>query len=138
MDWYAVRPSWSTWKRSVRDVNRLNTAFRMPVQWVNRPNLDFRGFSGFRSPAARSSPATGSNPAVGKQSTVVADRHHGRRPDEAVAGQSVTLTLADEIDMPRAATRSATADDPPEVADQFETTMLWMADEPILPGRPTS
>ena len=107
----------------------------MPVQWVNRPNLDFRGFAGLIAGRRRSSRATGPRPALGQD-------HHRRRGssrsdgdlDEAVAGQSVTLTLADEIDCSRGDVIAA-ADDPPEAADQFEATMVWMADEELLPGR---
>ncbi len=108
--------------------------FRLPVQWVNRPNLDFRGFAGLIAsgsvhpgdqvrvlPSARTSTVA---------RIVTAD---GDLPG-AVAGQSVTLTLTDEVDCSRGDVIVAAAD-PPQVADQFETTLVWMADEPLLPGR---
>ena len=108
--------------------------FRMPVQWVNRPNLDFRGFSGL---IASGSVKPGDSVRVvpsGKTSTVSRVVTLDGDLDEAVAGQSVTLTLADEIDCSRGDVL-ATADSPPQSADQFEATVVWMADEAMLPGR---
>jgi len=109
--------------------------FRMPVQWVNRPNLDFRGFSGLiASGVVRPGDKIRSLPS-GRTSTIA--RIVTKDGDLAIAsaGQSVTLTLADEIDASRGDVLAA-ADAPCEVADQFETTLVWMADEPMLPGRP--
>jgi bifunctional enzyme CysN/CysC len=108
---------------------------RLPVQWVNRPNLDFRGFSGLlASGTARVGDAvrivpSGRTSAITRIVTMDGDR------DQAVAGQSVTLCLADEIDCSRGDVIAA-ADNPPQAADQFEATIVWMADEPMLPGRP--
>jgi bifunctional enzyme CysN/CysC len=109
--------------------------FRMPVQWVNRPNLDFRGFAGQIAtgvirpgdkvkvmPSARES-------VIDRIVTFTGDL------DEAVAGQSVTLTLKDEIDVSRGDVL-AEAKAPPAVADQFEATLVWFDDEHMLPGRP--
>ncbi len=109
--------------------------FRMPVQWVNRPNLDFRGFSGFIA-SGQVKPGDAVRVLPSGQTSRVA-RIVTRDGDlgQAIAGQSVTLTLDDEIDCSRGDVL-ATADSPPEVADQFETTIVWMADEPMLPGRP--
>lgn len=108
--------------------------FRMPVQWVNRPNLDFRGFSGLIATGAvkpgdelRSLPS-------GKTSKVKSIVTMDGDLDRAVAGQSVTITLEDEIDCSRGDVL-ATADSPPEVADQFESTLVWMDDEPLVAGR---
>ncbi|MBU1378254.1 MAG: sulfate adenylyltransferase subunit CysN [Alphaproteobacteria bacterium] len=109
--------------------------FRMPVQWVNRPNLDFRGFSGqVASGVIKPGDKVKALPS-GRESTV--DRIVTLRGDlpEAVAGQSVTITLTDEIDVSRGDVLSV-ADQPPEVADQFESTIVWFDDEPLLPGRP--
>jgi bifunctional enzyme CysN/CysC len=109
--------------------------FRMPVQWVNRPNLDFRGFAGLISQGhLRPGDPVRILPS-GKASSVSRIVTLGADLDEAVAGQSVTLTLADEVDCSRGDVLVA-ADDAPEVADQFEATLVWMADEPLLPGRP--
>ncbi|WP_374658680.1 sulfate adenylyltransferase subunit CysN [Phenylobacterium sp.] len=109
--------------------------FRMPVQWVNRPNLDFRGFSGLISSGTiRPGDKIKALPS-GRESTV--ERIVTFRGDlpEAVAGQSVTLTLKDEIDISRGDV-IAEAAAPPPVADQFEATLVWMDDEAMLPGRP--
>ncbi len=109
--------------------------FRMPVQWVNRPNLDFRGFSGFiSSGSVRPGDRIKVLPSS-RESTVDRIVTMGGDLDEAVAGQSVTLTLKDEIDISRGDV-IAQAASPPEVADQFEATIVWMDDESMLPGRP--
>ena len=109
--------------------------FRMPVQWVNRPNLDFRGFAGLISDGQiRPGDAVRLLPS-GRTTTVSRIVAWGADLDVAVAGQSVTLTLADEVDCSRGDVLSV-ADDPPQVADQFEATVVWMADEELLPGRP--
>jgi bifunctional enzyme CysN/CysC len=109
--------------------------FRMPVQWVNRPNLDFRGFAGLISDGQiRPGDAVRVLPS-GRTSTVARIVTMDADLDVAVAGQSVTITLADEVDCSRGDVL-AVADDPPEVADQFEATLVWMADEELLPGRP--
>jgi len=108
--------------------------FRMPVQWVNRPNLDFRGFSGL---IATGSVKPGDTIRVlpsGKTSTVTRIVTLDGDLDHAVAGQSVTLCFADEIDCSRGDV-IALADAPPQVADQFEATLVWLNDEALIPGR---
>jgi bifunctional enzyme CysN/CysC len=108
--------------------------FRLPVQWVNRPNLDFRGFSGLiASGTLKPGDAVRVLPS-GKTSTVSRIVTFDEDLSQAVAGQSVTLTLADEVDCSRGDV-IAIAGDPPQAADQFEATVVWMADEEMLPGR---
>ncbi len=108
--------------------------FRMPVQWVNRPNLDFRGFSGLISAGAvKTGDAIRVLPS-GKTSTVARIVTFDGDLETAVAGQSVTLTLGDEVDCSRGDVISV-ANSAPEVADQFEATLVWMAEEPMLAGR---
>ncbi|MGN7932734.1 sulfate adenylyltransferase subunit CysN [Sphingopyxis sp. 22461] len=108
--------------------------FRLPVQWVNRPNLDFRGFSGqLASGKIKPGDAVRILPS-GKTTTVDRIVTLDGDLDEAVAGQSVTLTLADEVDCSRGDVIAA-ADAPPEAADQFEATLVWMADEAMIAGR---
>jgi bifunctional enzyme CysN/CysC len=109
-------------------------ALRMPVQWVNRPNQHFRGFSG-QIASGTMGPGTevrvlpsGRTTRIERIATLDGDL------DEAVAGQSVTVTFADEVDCSRGDVISA-AGDPSEAADQFEATIVWMADEELLPGR---
>ena len=109
--------------------------FRMPVQWVNRPNLDFRGFSGF---VAAGAVVPGDRVKVlpsGRESAVARIVTKDGDLQRAVAGQSITLTLTDEIDVSRGDVLAA-AGEPPGVADQFETTLVWFDDEAMLPGRP--
>ncbi len=108
--------------------------FRMPVQWVNRPNLDFRGFAGqIASGVVRPGDPVRILPS-GKTSTVSRIVTLDGDLDQAVAGQSVTLCLADEIDCSRGDVIAA-AVNPPQVADQFEASLVWMGEEPLLPGR---
>jgi bifunctional enzyme CysN/CysC len=108
--------------------------FRMPVQWVNRPNLDFRGFSGLiatgqvaKGDAIRVLPS-------GKTSTISRIVTLDGDVEEGQAGQSLTLCFADEIDCSRGDV-IATADNPPEAADQFEATIVWLNDAPLHVGR---
>jgi bifunctional enzyme CysN/CysC len=104
------------------------------VQWVSRPNLDFRGFAGLIAAGrVRPGDAVRVLPS-GKTSTVARIVSFEGDLPEAVAGQSVTLTLADEVDCSRGDVL-VVADNPPQVADQFEATLVWMADEAMLPGR---
>lgn len=108
--------------------------FRLPVQWVNRPNLDFRGFSGLiAGGTVKPGDAVRILPS-GKTSTVSRVVTLDGDLDEGVAGQSITLTLADEVDCSRGDVIAA-AGDPPQAADQFEATIVWMADDEMLPGR---
>ncbi len=107
--------------------------FRMPVQWVNRPNLDFRGFSGMvASGTIHPGDLIKVMPSA-KQSRVARVLIDGDLP-YATAGQSITLTLEDEIDCSRGDVICG-AEAPAEVSDQFETTIVWMNDTPMLPGR---
>ncbi len=133
--WYDGPPL-MTWLETVQVEDDLQAKpFRMPVQWVNRPNLDFRGFSGqiaagVIKPGDRVKVLPSSRESrVARIVTLPGDL------DQAVAGQSVTITLADEIDISRGDVLVA-ADAPAAVANQFETTIVWMDDEPMLPGRP--
>ncbi|ODS60379.1 MAG: adenylyl-sulfate kinase [Erythrobacter sp. SCN 68-10] len=108
--------------------------FRMPVQWVNRPNLDFRGFAGkIASGTVRPGDAVRIVPS-GRTSTVRSIETFDGPLEEAVAGQSVTLTLADEIDCSRGDVIAA-AGDPPQSSDQFSATFVWMDEEALKPGR---
>ena len=118
----------------VADV-RAELPFRFPVQWVNRPNLDFRGFSGrIVGGTIRPGDAVRVLPA-GTTSTVARIVTMDGDLDEAVAGQSVTLTLTDEVDVSRGDVICA-AGAPAEVADQFEGHVVWMHEDAMLPGRP--
>ena len=113
--------------------------FALPVQWVNRPNLDFRGFSG-QAASGQVSPGmavrivpSGKTAKVDKIVTMAADGTQ-MQLDAAVAGQSVTLTLDSEVDCSRGSVIAA-ADDPPAIADRFEAMLVWLDDTAMLPGR---
>ena len=133
--WY-TGPSLIEHLETVEIANTVAQAgsFRMPVQWVNRPHLDFRGFAGL---IASGSVTPGDAVRIvpsGKTTTVDRIVTMNGDLDEAVAGQSVTLTLADEVDVSRGSVIAA-ADDPPESADQFEANVVWLSDQPLIPGR---
>ncbi len=108
--------------------------FRMPVQWVNRPNLDFRGFAGqIATGTIKPGDAVRIVPA-GKTSTVKSITTFDGDLDKATAGQSVTLTLNDEVDCSRGDVIAA-AEEPPEASDQFCATIVWMDETALKPGR---
>ena len=108
--------------------------FRMPVQWVNRPHLDFRGFAGTITGGV----VRPGDPVVvmpsGRSTTVARIVTADGDLDQAVANQSITLTLADEVDASRGDV-IASAGQPAQAADQFEATVVWMSDQPLLRGR---
>ena len=118
---------------SVKEV-ATREAFRMPVQWVSRPNLNYRGFCGR---IAEGSVKTGDAVRVlpsGKTTTVKSIDFFEDQLPEAEAGASITLTLNDEVDVSRG-DLIVTTDHPPEVADQFQVKLLWLSEEPLVPGR---
>jgi bifunctional enzyme CysN/CysC len=135
MPWYGG-PTLMQYLEAVEvDQERMQDApFRLPVQWVNRPSSDFRGFTGT---IAAGSIAPGDRVVVlprGQETAVARIVTFDGDLARAVAGQAVTLTLTDEIDVSRGDVISP-ADAPAQVGDQFEATVVWMADEPLLRGR---
>ena len=116
------------------DTALADKPFRLPVQWVNRPDLNFRGFSGTIA-GGRIKPGDAIAVAKsGRTSTVTRIVTMDGDKSEAVAGDAITLTLADEVDI----SRGDVLADPqarPTVSDQFAAHLLWMADEELLPGR---
>jgi bifunctional enzyme CysN/CysC len=118
----------------VDDERLARRPFRMPVQWVNRPDLNFRGFAGqIASGVVKPGDAVRILPS-GRTTQVSRIVTLGGDLDQATAGQSITLTLADEVDVSRGDVIAA-ADTPPETSDQFETTIVWMAEDELLAGR---
>ena len=112
----------------------LSKPFRLPVQWVNRPNLDFRGFAGtVASGSIKAGDPIRVQPS-GKTSSIDRIVTHDGDLDIAIAGQAITLTLKDEIDISRGDVISTT-ETPASTANQFESTIVWMHEEPLLPGR---
>ena len=132
--WYGGRSLLDTLETIDVETELAAAPFRMPVQWVNRPNLDFRGFSGTIA-SGRVSPGddvlaanSGRVSRISRIVTANGDLAY------AEAGQAVTLVLADEIDISRGDLLAA-PDARPEVSDQFAAHVLWMADEELLPHR---
>jgi bifunctional enzyme CysN/CysC len=109
-------------------------SFRLPVQWVNRPDSSFRGFAGT---ICSGKVAVGQNVRVqpsGQVAKVVSIICMNKGLQEAIAGQAITLTLDREVDASRGNVISAD-DQPSQVSDQFEVTLIWMGDEPLYPNR---
>ncbi len=109
--------------------------FRMPVQWVNRPNQDFRGFSGMIASGAVLKGERIKALPSGKESRVTRIVTQDGDYERGIVGQSVTLTLEHEIDVSRGDVL-VSAESPAGIADQFQTTLIWMHEESMLPGRP--
>jgi bifunctional enzyme CysN/CysC len=135
MPWYSG-PTLMGYLEAVEvDQERMQDApFRLPVQWVNRPSSDFRGFAGT---IAGGSVAPGDRVVVlprGQETSVARVVAFDGDLERGVAGQAVTLTLADEVDVSRGDVIAPVAERP-AVGDQFEATVVWMADEPLLRGR---
>jgi bifunctional enzyme CysN/CysC len=134
MPWYAGPTLLGHLETVEVDAALAGRPFRLPVQWVNRPNAEFRGFAGLiadgtvhRGDRLRVLPS-GRESRVARIVTAEGDL------EAASAGQSVTLTLDAEIDISRGDVLAA-ADAPPQVADQFEATIVWLQEEPMLQGR---
>ncbi|GAA3931514.1 sulfate adenylyltransferase subunit CysN [Luteimonas lutimaris] len=132
--WYAGPSLLEHLEAVVVDRNPHDGAFRLPVQWVCRPNQDFRGFAG----TVTSGPVSVGDEVVvlpsGQRSAVSAIVTADGNLDRAAPGQAVILTLADEIDASRGDVIALGAS-PPEVADQFATHLLWLGEQALLPGR---
>ncbi|WP_271274280.1 sulfate adenylyltransferase subunit CysN [Aliamphritea hakodatensis] len=118
----------------IDDEHMQKSPFRMAVQWVNRPNLDFRGFSGqIASGIIKPGDKIRTLPS-GKASKIDKISTYNGDLEQAVAGQSVTLTLEDEIDISRGDVITS-ASEPASIGKQFETTIIWMHEDALLPGR---
>jgi len=133
LPWYDG-PTLLEWLETIDLADAAPGPFRMPVQWVNRPDADFRGYAG-RIAAGTVRPGDPIKVLPSGRATTV-DRIVTMDGDlaESATGQSVTLTLTDHLDVSRGDVLAA-ADAPPPVADQFEIDLVWMADAPLLPGR---
>ncbi|MGY3265327.1 sulfate adenylyltransferase subunit CysN [Lysobacter sp. HA35] len=117
------------------DAPASDLGFRLPVQWVNRPNQDFRGFAGtVAAGAVKPGDDVVALPS-GRRSKVARIVTADGDLDGATHGQAITLTLADELDISRGDVIAA-AHDPSEVSDQFAAHVLWFDEQPLLPGRP--
>jgi bifunctional enzyme CysN/CysC len=135
MPWYRGPSLMEHLETVVVEDDLARKPFRLSVQHVSRPSHDFRGFSGLiASGTIRPGDRIRALPSA-RESRVARIVTYDGDLEAARAGQSVTLTLADEIDISRGDVIAA-ADAPPAVADQFEATIIWMSEEPMLPGRP--
>ena len=135
MPWHEG-PTLLQWLETVpSEDHSMTQPFAMPVQWVNRPNHDFRGFSGrVASGSVKPGDAVRISPSGVMNRVKEVVLWNGSKP-EAVAGESVTLVLQQEVDASRGDV-IATASHPVESADQFEADLFWMSEHPLLPGRP--
>jgi bifunctional enzyme CysN/CysC len=134
MPWYAGPPLLEYLETADVEENRAGKPFRLPVQWVNRPNSDFRGFAGtIVSGGVRSGDEIAVLPS-GQTTKIKRIVGAGGDLETAQAGDSITVTLADEIDIARGDMLAALRDRP-QVADQFSAHLVWMANERLFPGR---
>jgi bifunctional enzyme CysN/CysC len=135
MDWYAGPTLLEHLEQVQVERPEHGAGLRLPVQWVSRPHHNFRGFAGtLAAGEVRRGDGVVALPS-GRRSRVAQVFGPDGEAESARAGQPVTLTLADEIDISRGDVIAA-ADDPPEVSDQFAAHLLWMDDAALLPGRP--
>ncbi len=134
MEWYDG-PCLIDWLDATPvETSAAGSGFRMPVQWVNRPSHDFRGFAG---QVAAGSIKPGDSVRIlpsGRKASIARIVTADGDLSDAVVGQSVTLTLAEEVDCSRGDV-IADATDPPQAADQFDATLVWFDEEPLVPGR---
>ncbi|WP_439546887.1 sulfate adenylyltransferase subunit CysN [Sandarakinorhabdus sp.] len=134
MPWYSGPTLLALLETADDGADRAVAPFRLPVQWVNRPNQDFRGFAGqIAAGMVRAGDAVRLLPS-GRTSHVTRIVTMNGDLDQAIAGQSVTLCLADELDCSRGDVIAA-ADAPPQAANQFEATIVWMDEAPLKVGR---
>ncbi|MFO3704839.1 sulfate adenylyltransferase subunit CysN [Xanthomonas codiaei] len=135
MPWYQGPPLLQHLETVQLEPPEAGSGLRLPVQWVNRANSQFRGYAGtIAAGQVRVGDAVVVVPS-GRRTQVASVLDANGEVDSARAGQAVTLTLRDEIDISRGDIIAA-IDDPPEVADQFAAHLLWMDDAALLPGRP--
>ncbi|MBB3806522.1 bifunctional enzyme CysN/CysC [Xanthomonas arboricola] len=135
MPWYQGPPLLQHLETVQLEPPEAGSGLRLPVQWVNRANSQFRGYAGtIAAGQVRVGDAVVVVPS-GRRTQVASVLDAYGEVDSARAGQAVTLTLRDEIDISRGDIIAA-IDDPPEVADQFAAHLLWMDDAALLPGRP--
>jgi bifunctional enzyme CysN/CysC len=134
MRWYAGPTLLAHLEAVEISPDRTAKPFRMPVQWVNRPDQNFRGYSGtIASGTVRPGDRVVVLPS-GQTTQIARIVTMGKDLDGAAAAQAITLTIRDDLDIGRGdviATESAR----PEVAEQFAAHIIWMSDQPMLPGR---
>ncbi|MEM7293341.1 MAG: adenylyl-sulfate kinase, partial [Pseudomonadota bacterium] len=132
--WYTGRTLLHHLETTRVDRDDESDAFRMPVQWVNRPNLDFRGYSGTVASGSIEPGTTVTAMPSGKSSVVDKIVTHDGELEKAHAGQAVTVTLCDEIDISRGDVLCLESD-PVQVSNQMQANLLWMSETDMVPGR---
>ena len=135
MSWHAGPSVLEHLETVALDTTAADGGFRLPVQWVNRPNQNFRGYAGTLTGGVVSKGDDVIALPSARRSRIAQVLGPDGELERAVPGQAITLTLADEIDVSRGDVLAA-ADDPPQVADQFAAHLLWMGDAALVPGRP--
>ena len=131
--WYRG-PSLMEHLETIQVAPAVSANLRLPVQWVNRPNQDFRGFAGTIASGVISVGQDVVALPSGRSSRVAGILNGSTEVEAAGSGQSITVVLADELDISRG-DMLVSAADRPSVADQFEATIVWMGEQPMLPGR---
>ena len=134
MSWYKGETLMTALEGAETGADRVNGPARFPVQWVNRPDLEFRGYSGTLAAGRLSQGDEVIVLPAAKTSRIERIVTHGGDLEEAVAGDAVTLTLTEDIDISRGDV-IASVEGRPETSDQFQVRLIWMQDEPLLPGR---
>jgi len=135
MPWYKNQTIIETLENApINQELALARPFRISVQWVNRPRQDFRGFAGIIASGAIQKGQSIKVLPSGQETTIKAIMSFDGELDQAITGQAVTLTLQDEVDISRGDVLSE-AKNPAQVADQFQTHIIWMDDEPLFSGR---
>ncbi|MBT8766220.1 sulfate adenylyltransferase subunit CysN [Pseudomonas boanensis] len=132
--WYDGKPLMEILETVEIAGDRNFNDMRFPVQYVNRPNLNFRGFAGtLASGIVHKGDEVVALPS-GKSSRVKSIVTFDGELEQAGPGQAITLTLEDEIDVSRG-DMLVHADNLPVVTDGFEAMLVWMSEEPMLPGK---
>jgi len=132
--WYQGKPLMEMLETVEASKDKNLKDFRLPVQYVNRPNLNFRGFCGtIASGIIKPGDKITALPS-GKSSSVKAVVTFEGELDEGFAGQAVTLTLNDEIDISRG-DMIVKSDNAPDTSSAFKAHIVWMAEEHIAPGK---
>jgi bifunctional enzyme CysN/CysC len=135
MPWYQGEALLGLLENASTEYAQSEVGLRLPVQWVNRPDSNFRGYAGTLSAGEVHIGMDIVALPSGARSRIARIISTGGELDRASVGEAVTVTLTDEIDISRGDV-IAEARKPPEIADQFAVHLLWMGDTPLLPGRP--
>jgi sulfate adenylyltransferase subunit 1 (EFTu-like GTPase family) len=135
MPWFAEKPMMELLNTIEISTDRNLVDARFPVQYVNRPNLDFRGFCGTVASGVFQQGDKVTALPSGKTSHIKSIVNYEGELERAFPGMAITLTLSDEIDISRGDMIIGAGDNEPRVADKFKANMVWMTEQPMTPGR---